>query len=378
LVWRWLRHEWVIRSDGNPTCIDFSWIWVSGTFAASSEPARAYDYSAFSAARAVLAGPGGCIFLDNQFDYPPTLLFLTYPLGLLPYSTAYAVWMVATLLGYLAAVYAIIPRPAAVVVALTTSPVVFNVLLGHNGFLTAGLIGLSLALMEGRPWLSGIFLGLLTYKPQFGILFPFALLAARNGRSLASATATGVILGMAAAIAFGYQTWPAFLSSLIGREASLSEVQGLPIPLLSAFGVLQSMGVSTRIAWIVHLAIAVVVAAAVFAIWAKPTPHSLKAAALCLGSVTVTPYVLGYDFCVLSIAVAFLVSDGLSRGFLAGERATMLGCWVGLFILSGPIPLIIRLILLGLVVRRGMVWRRHAAAAARAVPQLLADEVAQG
>src|SRR4029077_3546313 len=109
LVWRWLRHEWVIRGDGNPTCIDFSWIWVSGTFAASSEPARAYDYSAFSAARAILAGPGGCIFLDNHFDYPPTSLFLTYPLGVLPYPTAFAVWMVATLLVYLAAVYAIIP-----------------------------------------------------------------------------------------------------------------------------------------------------------------------------------------------------------------------------------------------------------------------------
>jgi arabinofuranan 3-O-arabinosyltransferase len=295
---------------------------------------------------------------------------------LLPYSTAYAVWMVATLLGYLAAVYAIIPRPAAVVVALTTSPVVFNILLGHNGFLTAGLIGLSFALMERRPWLSGIFLGLLTYKPQFGILFPFALLAARNWRSLASATATGVILGMAAAIAFGYQTWPAFLSSLIGREASLSEVQGLPIPLLSAFGVLQSMGVSTRIAWIVHLAIAVVVAAAVFAIWAKPTPHSLKAAALCLGSLTVTPYVLGYDFCVLSIAVAFLVSDGLSRGFLASERVTMFGCWVGLFILSGPVPLIISLILFVLVVRRAVVWRRDSFATPGPVPQLFADRVA--
>jgi arabinofuranan 3-O-arabinosyltransferase len=376
LVWRWLRHEWVIRSDGNPTCIDFSWIWVSGTFAASSEPAQAYDYSTFSAARAVLAGPGGCIFLDNQFDYPPTLLFLTYPLGLLPYSTAFAVWMVATLPVYLAALYAIIPRPAAVVVALTTSPVVFNVLLGHNGFLTAGLIGLSLALMERRPWLSGIFLGLLTYKPQFGILFPFVLLATRNWRSLASAAGTSVILGMAAAIAFGYQTWPAFLSSLIGREASLSEVEGLPIPLLSAFGVLQSMGVSTRIAWIAHLAIAVAVAAGVFAIWAKRIPHSLKAAALCIGSVTVTPYVLGYDFCVLSIAVAFFVSDGLSRGFLSGERATMFGCWVGLFVLSGPVPLVICVILLVLVVRRAVVWRRDSFATAGPVPPLFADRVA--
>jgi hypothetical protein len=373
LVWRWLRHEWVIRSDGSPTCIDFAWFWVSGTFAASSDPARAYDYSAFSAARTILGGPDGCIFLDNHFVYPPTWLFYTYPLGFLPYPTAFAVWMVATLLVYLAAIYAIIPRPAAVVAALTSSPVVFDVLLGHNGFLTAGLIGLSLALMERRPWLSGIFLGLLTYKPQFGILLPFALLASRNWRCLASATTTSGVLGIAAAIAFGYQTWLSFLSSLIDREPNLSEVPGLPIPLLSAFGFLQSVGVNTRISWIVHLAIAVVVAAAIFVLWAKPIPHYLKAAALCIGSLTVTPYALGYDFCVLSIAIAFLVSDGLSRGFLPGERATMFGCWVGLFVLSGPVPLMICVTLFILVVRRTIGWRSNACAAPQPVLQVVAE-----
>ena len=243
------------------------------------------------------------------------------------------------------------------IVALTTSPVVFNVLLGQNGFLTAGIIGLSLAFTERRPWLSGIFLGLLTYKPQFGILFPFALLASRNWRSLVSATATSVLLGVTATIAFGHHAWLLFLFSLLDRETSLSEVPGRPIPLLSTFGFLQSVGANAQMSWIVQFALAVIVAAAVFVIWAKPIPHSLKAAALCIGSVTVTPYVLGYDFCVLSIAIAFLVSDGLSRGFLFGERATMLGCWAGLFILSGPVPLIICLIILILVVRRTIVWR---------------------
>jgi len=377
LAWRLFRDEWVIRSDGNPACIDFSWIWVSGTFAVSSDPARAYDYSAFSAVRASLAGPGGCIFLDNHFDYPPASLFFTYPLGLMPYPIAFAIWMVTTLLLYEAAVYMIIPRPAAVIVALTPSPVVFNVLLGHNGFLTAGLIGLSLALTERRPWLSGVFLGLLTYKPQFGILFPFALLASRNWCSLISAAATSVILSAAAAIAFGYQTWPSFIYSLIDREASLSEVPGLPIPLLSAFGFLQSAGASTRNSWTVHLVLAAIVAATVFAVWAKPIPHSLKAAALCIGSVTVTPYVLGYDFCVLSIAIAFLVRDGLSRGFLPGEPAVMLGCWAGLFVMSGPVPLIICVILLILVARRTVVCRRAAFAAPLPIRRVFAHPVAK-
>jgi len=192
LAWRLFRHQWYLASDSKQGCIDFAWMWVSGTFAGSSDPARVYDGSAWSAAWRILTGLNDCKFAANglSLSYPPTYLFFTYPLGVMPYGIAFAVWLVATLLLYLAAVYAIIPRPAAVIAALTPYTVIVNALLGQNGFLTAGLIGLSLAFLEGRPWLSGVFLGLLTSKPQFGILFPFALLVSRNWRALASATAT--------------------------------------------------------------------------------------------------------------------------------------------------------------------------------------------
>src|SRR5580704_2941869 len=51
---------------------------------------------------------------------------------------------------------------------------------------------------------------------------------------------------------------------------------------------------------------------------ARPLPHSLKSAALCSAAAMATPYVHGYDLCVLAIAVAFLVKDCLARGFLPG------------------------------------------------------------
>ncbi len=175
LVWRLFRHEWVFGAGGSPRCIDFTSMWVSGSFAGSSDPARMYDNSAWSAAWKGLTGLSDCILAQGHTSYPPILLLFTYPLGLMPYALAFLVWMVATFLLYLATVYAIVPRSAAIIAALTpyTSP--FNFLLGQNGFLTAGLIGLSLVFIERRPWLSGIFLGFLTYKPQFGVLFPLAL-----------------------------------------------------------------------------------------------------------------------------------------------------------------------------------------------------------
>ena len=113
---------------------------------------------------------------------------------------------------------------------------------------------------------------------------------------------------------------------------------------------------------VVDLAVAVVVAVSVCLIWAKPVPHALKAAALSVGSVMVTPYLLAYDLCILSVTSAFLVRDGISRGFLPGERLTLLICSVGMFLLLRPtvpvVPIVCTVMLL-LVARRVIAWRRE-------------------
>jgi hypothetical protein len=336
-------------------CADFTWIWLSGRLASSGGFARIYDYSLFSAARPALVAPSECLL--DHFDYPPTLLLLTYLLGLMPYSIAFGVWMLATVIVYLAAVYLIIPRPAAVIVALTPFPVFINILLGHNGFLSAGLFGLSLGFMERRPKLSGICLGLLTYKPQFGILIPFALLASRNWRVFLSAAGTSVIFAVAAAVAFGYDSWSSFIGALADRVTSVSEDPTEVAPLISIFGFLRTLGVSAHSAWTSQLAVIAVVATVVYILWARPIEHSLKAAALCSGSLLAAPHAISYDACILSIAVAFLVADGLARGFLTGERGIMLLCWPAVVLAMGPFPAIVCVALLALVVRRAVSCR---------------------
>jgi hypothetical protein len=258
---------------------------------------------------------------------------------------------------YLTAIYRIVPCPAALIAALAPAAVLKNIQLGHNGFLTAALIGLSLAFMERRPWVSGVFLGLLTYKPQFGVLFPLALLASRNWRALGGATAASLALGVMAALAFGYQGWPSFILSLLGRNSSLSPDGEVELNLQSVYGLLHWVGASGAIAWTVQLTIAAVVAAAVCAVWARPIPYSLKAAIICVGAVTVSPYLLAYDLCILSIAVAFLVRDGMSHGFLPGERTGLLICFGGLFPVATPIAPMICAVLLFLIVRRIVAWR---------------------
>ena len=223
LVARFFRHSWLFEADGKLSCIDFSHYWVSGSLAGSADPALVYNFSTFSAARADLGGADACLVpVLNQFVYPPTYLFFTYALGLMPYVVAFAAWTVFTLLLYLVAIYLIVPRPIAILVALSPFPVFFNFFLGQNGFLLAGLMGLSLALMERGPRLSGVLLGLLTFKPQIGILFPVVLLVSRKWRVILSATATSVVLMVTSMVVFGYQGWPSFIHGLVDRGPSLS------------------------------------------------------------------------------------------------------------------------------------------------------------
>jgi hypothetical protein len=110
------------------------------------------------------------------------------------------------------------------------------------------------------------------------------------------------------------------------------------------------------------------VAAVVCLLWARPLSYPLKAAALATGTVLGSPHVFGYDLCILTIAAAFIVKDGLSRGFLLGEPMLMLLCWAVLLVPFGPLPAFVCLALLALIGRRAQ--RCRSIEASRPAPLL--------
>jgi len=194
----------------------------------------------------------------------------------------------------------------------------------------------------------------MTYKPQFGIIFPFALLASRNWRALLSGTATSVALGVIVAIVLGHEVWPSFVRALADHASSFGVHPALGFYPVSVFGLLRSIGISAHISWAVHATVAIIIAAIVCCLWTRPISFSLKAAALALSSIVVTPYVLMYDICVQSIVVAFLMKDGLARGFLTGERTLILISWAATILLFGPFSIIGSTMLFILIIRRSV------------------------
>src|SRR5947209_4071280 len=71
---------------------------------------------------------------------------------------------------------------------------------GQTGFLSGALMVGGLRLLPTRPALAGVLFGLLTYKPQLGVLVPVALVAMSGGRAIVAALATFAALAVASGL----------------------------------------------------------------------------------------------------------------------------------------------------------------------------------
>ena len=182
-------------------------------------------------------------------------------------------------------------------VALGFPAALWNVTAGQNGFLTAALIGGTLGLLERRPALAGICLGLLSYKPQFGLLFPIVLIADRRWLTLATAASVAAAFAALSWLAFGTASWEAFahatpMTSRIVLGEGGAEFERLQ----SLFGFVRAHGGGETLAWTVQAIGAMAVAAGLVVLWRSRAAYELKAAALAAGALIATPYVYIYDF----------------------------------------------------------------------------------
>ena len=312
-----LKGDFLLDSQGRPIANDFINVVAAGRLALDGAPAAAYDWPAHKAAEVRAIGHD---FADYYgWHYPPTFLFVAAALATLPFLAAAIVSLLATLAAYVAALGGILGRTG-VLLALGFPAALWNVTAGQNGFLTSALIGGTLGLMERRPALAGICLGLLTYKPQFGLLFPLILIADRRWLTIVLAAAVAVGLAALSWLAFGGASWAAFAHWLpITSHQILGEGHADFGRLQSVFGLIRAHGGSEPAAWTVQAAVSLALAVAMLWLWRSRTPFDLKAAALAAATLIATPYVYMYDLVVLAVAVAFLLRYALARGLLASE-----------------------------------------------------------
>ena len=312
---------------GKPIGTDFSGVWTAGRMVLAGDTLGLFDAERHVAFQRTLFGPD-----TNYYSwlYPPFLLAVAVPLALLPYVAALLVWQGTTLALFVHTIRAIAPRHGLVIpLALGFPAVVVTLGHGHNAFLTASLLGLGLLLLDRRPLVAGVCIGLLAYKPQFGIVLPFVLVLGGHWRAIAAATATVVAMVALTTIAFGPEVWPAFLDGTsFTRHVILENGTTGWHKIQSVFAGVRGWGGSIGLAYAIQaIATGIVLAALATLVWLK-ADRRLTAAATALGVLLATPYVLDYDLTVIGVAIAFCALHAAERGFDPYEKSMLAALWL--------------------------------------------------
>ncbi|UFZ01396.1 DUF2029 domain-containing protein [Bradyrhizobium ontarionense] len=355
---------WIWDGQGLGIPTDFVNVWAAGKLALQGQPALAWDWDVQRQVELELLRqdfPG-----YFAWHYPPPFLLVAAFLAQFPYAVAFIGWVYASFIPYALVMRAIVGRGFGLLLAAGFPALFSNALVGQNGCLTAALVGGTLYLLPVRPVLAGICLGFLTYKPQYGLLFPVLLIATQRWTAFVSASLTAIVLALMSWLAFGFESWHAFFHWLPRfSQAFLTEGKATWWKLQSLFSLVRYFGGSEALGWTFQWVLTAAVAVVLVTLWRSPVRYSLKAAALAVGLLLTTPYLFMYDMMVQAIAVAWLVRIGLNEGFRRYELPA-LGCIAALqvtFMLSGiPLGLAANVIVAALVLARaGSWWRRQPA-----------------
>ena len=350
---------------GRPLGTDFSNVWTAGQMALDGRAPEAWNWAAHYQVQQAAHGDPGVPFYG--WHYPPPFLLLATLLATLPYPAALFVWQAASLAGAIKVYRAILPGKGALLPALGAPVVLVCLTHGHNGFLTAALLGGGLLLLDRRPLLAGLLLGCLVYKPQFAPIIPLLLLAGFHWRAIAGACASAALLIGATLAIWGWPVWQAFLDSLpLTRQVVIEQGETGWYKIQSAFSAVRMWGGSVPLAYAVQGAATLAAMGAV--LWLTRTARpNLRNAAICAAAMLSTPYVLDYDLVVLGIGAVFLVADGIERGFLPWEKSLLALVWVAPFVSRSlaeltfvPLGQASIVILLGLALRRALAEGRQA------------------
>ena len=238
------------------------------------------------------------------FVRPGFYAALLMPLALLPYNTAFVVWIAAQSL-LLVGCWVWIWRlfgPDALVFAALYLPTALGIASGQDCVMMLALFLVAFELAERSRWFAaGAALALMLMKFHLILLWPVALLVQRRWRMLAGFCTTAVALvGICAALGGigSLRTYAALL-----QDKSLDRLSPSPELMISVQGTLTNLGIEGRWA-----SVSIIGAVILIFLWSvRNAPlwrmFSLTAAA----SLWIVPHVYGYDASLLLLPILLTI-----------------------------------------------------------------------
>ena len=329
IVVGWIAFGWLELAANGATSIslDFRIFWAAARLAILGAPLEAFD----TARLAAMHGTSGEGWMP--WAYPPAFMVALMPLGGLHFALALAVFTALSAAAMLAAARPLAQGILPLWLALALAPAYLpSFLMGQTAVLwTAGLMAALACLASGRPVLAGVFIGLLTLKPQLGLLIPVALIAGGHWRCIASATLTALVLALAATLVTGPGYWPLMVEMM---QVHFDIVRGTAAEnarMISVYAALAGLGLSEPLALALQWSVTALAALAVALAWASPRICAdLRAATLLIAILLSQPYLWYYESALLAPAALFLIrARVLSLTHLPG-LLLLAAMWLGL------------------------------------------------
>lgn len=249
-------------------------------------------------------------FTWHNWSYPPHFVFFILPLALVPLPVSIVAFELASLAVFLHAASLASGRLNLLATALLVPFVLCNTIFAQNGFLTGALMLYGLSLRSRNPILAGVMFGLLTIKPQLGILLPFLLLAERRWTVIISAAITAIIFTALSAALFGIEAWKGYIEHNIPYQTHvMRELGGTFVEMMpSLYGALRTYGLTADPAMTAHAFVAV--PSALLFVWTLTAFRRSEARAfsLVIATFMITPYSLTYDLGALAVLAAAFTS----------------------------------------------------------------------
>jgi alpha-1,2-mannosyltransferase len=359
LMFIWLTGSGLTDRFGRPIATDFSGMWHAGKMVLAGNASGAFDpQTHFAFQRNSFGNPDIDVF---GWHYPPFFLGIAAVLALMPYLVALAAWQLSTFALFYGALRQIVGSHPLLPYVVIGFPAVFVTLgHGHNAFLTAGLLALGLHFRHTRPWLAGLCIGLLAYKPQFGVVLPLVLLMSGNFRAFLAAGLTVLVMTLAVTGVWGFEIWQAFFKGAeFTRMVVLEQGNTGWEKIQSIFSATRLWGGTISQAYLAQLLLScAVVVSLAWACWRKIAADHINVM-VAVGALLATPYSLDYDMTLLGVCIAFAVKRGLQHGFAPFEKTLLALAWCAPLFARGamaatgvPIGLIVMLALWGFYVHR--------------------------